>query len=199
MSDVLTTAATTLALTLNEAKAQLNVTSTADDTLITNHIKAATKMLEDRCGRCFVTQTRTLKLHSFEDTRYACDGYIRPPRSPLKSVSSISYVAYDGTTTTMPSSDYSVSTGDQPGVVTPAYGAVFPSVRPQLNPVTITYVAGHSTVSSGVPFNVKQAVGMVVAHFYRNREAVLTGTISKDIEYGVDALLYSEDMAGGYA
>jgi len=199
MADYLTTAPTTLALTLADAKLHLNVSSTADDALITSHIKAATRMLEDKTQRCFVTQTRTMKMIGFDDRRYVSGRLIRPVRSPLKSVSSISYVATDGTTTTLPSTDYVASTGDQPGAIGEAYNATWPATRSQLNSATITYVAGHSTVSSGVPEHIKQAVRMVVAHWYRNREAVLQGTISKEIEFGIDALLYSEDMGGGYA
>lgn len=192
MSDYLSTAPTTTAITLQDAKSHLNVSSTADDALITSQIKAATLLLENKCSRCFVTQTRVLKADTFFDRRYAQNNRLYPVRSPLKSVTSIAYLDENGVSTTLPSSDYVVSTGDQPGFVAPSYNATWPDVYAQPNSVTITYVAGHSTVSSGVPENVKQAVRMVVGHWYRYREAVLTGTISKEIEMGVDALLESE-------
>lgn len=192
MSDTQITAPTTLALTLEDAKAQLNLSSTADDALITNHIRAATEMLETRCGRAFVTQTRALRMRTFHDPRYASGRSIVLPRSPLKSISSISYVATDGTTTTLPSSDYRVSAGDQPGHVGEEHGASWPATRNVAGDVVVTYVAGHSTVSSGVPHAVKQAIRMVVGHWYRNREAVLVGTISKEMELGIDALLEGE-------
>jgi hypothetical protein len=35
----------------------------------------------------------------------------------------------------------------------------------------------------------KHAIKLLVAHWFRNREAVLVGTISKDMEKAVDALL----------
>lgn len=195
MSDIQSTAPTTLALTLAEAKLQCNVTTTDKDSLITQHIKAATLMLENKTNRAFVTQVRTLKMDSFQDCRYVRGRRIYPPRSPLRSTSMvIVYLDSNGTSTTLPSSDYVVSTGDQPGFIAEAYNATWPSVYPQPNAVTITHIVGHSTVSSNVPGNIKQAVGMVVAHWYRNREAVLTGTISKQIEYGVDALLEAEQM-----
>lgn len=193
MSDIQSTAPTTLALTLAEAKQQLNVSSTADDALITRKIKAATTMLEDKTQRAFVTQTRTLKMDSFYDCRFVRGRRIYPPRSPIRSTGmSIVYLDSNGTSTTMPSSDYVVSTGDQPGHISEAYGATWPSVYPQANAVTVTYPVGHSTVSSGVPDKIKEAIGMVVGHLYRNREGVLTGTISKEIELGVDALLMDE-------
>lgn len=194
MPDYQTTAPTTLALTLADAKLQLNVSSTIDDAIITSHIKAATLMLENRTNRCFVTQTRKLLLQNFGDPQHVRDRYVVIPRSPVKSISSITYVASEGTTTTLPSTDYTASIYDQPSRIGEAYNATWPSVRYQPNAVAVTYVAGHSTVSSGVPENIKQAVRMVVSHWYRNREAVVTGTISKEVEYGVDALLESEHV-----
>lgn len=192
MSDVQSTAPTTIPLTVAEAKLQLNVTSTADDALIESLIRSATLLLENRTNRCFITQTRQLKMRTFLDQRYVRDREIIPPRSPLKSVSTVSFLDSDGTTTTLPSSDYRVSTGDMPGRISEEYSATWPPTRNVANDVTVTYVAGHSTVTTGVPQHVKHALRMVVGHWYRNREAVVTGTISKEVEFGVDALLEGE-------
>lgn len=194
MADYQSVAPTTLALTLTEAKAHLNVSTDLDDDLITGYIKAATEALESRCSRAFVTQTRVLKMQTFEDKRYVSGRVLRPPFSPLKSVSSISYVASNGTTTTLPSSDYIVSTGDKPGMITESHGATWPATRNHTNDVTVTYVAGHSTVSTGVPERVKQAVRFMVGHLYRNREAVAIepGVISIVVQEGLDAMLQAE-------
>ncbi len=48
MSDYQTTAPTTTAITLADAKAHLNVSTTYDDALIVSQIKAATQLLEDK-------------------------------------------------------------------------------------------------------------------------------------------------------
>lgn len=201
MADYQTTAPTTIPLTLAEAKLHLNVSSTADDAIITSHIKAATLLLENRTHRCFIKQTRTLKADSFDDRRYVHGRRMYLPRSPISSTGSVAvtYVDTNGTTTTLATSDYVVSTYDQPGYIAEAYNATWPATLAQPNAVTVTYPVGGSTAATAVPENIKQAIRMVVAHWYRNREAILQGTISKEIEIGVDALLYSEDMGGGYA
>lgn len=192
MANYQTVAPTTLALTLAEAKRHLNVSSTADDALITDHIKAATKMLENRTQRAFVNQTWVCKADSFNDCRYIHKRRFYPPRSPLNSSGmSLTYVDTQGTTTTLPSSDYVVSTGDQPGYVAEAYNATWPSVYAQPNSVTLTYIAGHSTSAANVPQHIKQAIRMVVGHWYRNREAA-SGELSREVALGVDALLSSE-------
>lgn len=195
MADYQSTAPTTTAVTLQEAKAHLNVSTTHDDALIISQIKAATDTLEARSRRCFVTQTRITKADDFSDKRYVRNGRLYPERSPLKSVTSLKYVATNGTTTTIASTDYIVSTGDNPGYVACAYEASWPSVLPQPNSVILTYVAGHSTVSGGVPERCKQAVKFLVGHWYRNREAVITsGAISKEIEWTLDAIMESEQQ-----
>lgn len=191
MADYQSVAPTTLALTLAEAKAHLRVTTDSDDDLITGHIKAATRFLEMRFNNAFVSQTRVLKADDFDDRRYVRGRRIYPPIYPLRSVSSIAYLTSTGGSTTLPTSDYVVSTGDQPGYIAEAYNATWPSVYPQPNSVTVTYVCGHSTSAANVPEEIKQALRMLVAHYYRNAEAAMEGPVSKEIAYGVDALLES--------
>lgn len=192
MSDYTSTAATVAPVSVSDVKSHLNINIADDDSLLSGYILAATAMLEARANRCFVTQSRTLKMNGFGDNRYVHGRTIMPPRSPLKSVTSISYINSVGTSTTVASSDYVVSTGEKPGRISEAYSATWPATYGQADDVTIVYVAGHSTVASGVPANVQHAIKMVVGHWYRNREAVLVGTVSTEVQMGVDALLESE-------
>jgi uncharacterized phiE125 gp8 family phage protein len=194
MSDYTSTAAAFLPVSLEDVKAHLNVSHATDDALLDGYIRAATTLLEARTNRCFVAQTRKCVMNEFADKRYVHGGMIYPPRSPLKSVSSITYVnSSAGTTSTMPSSDYVVSAYDRPGRIGLAYDASWPSVRSQPNNVTVTYVAGHSTVASGVPYNVKLALQMIVAHWYRNRESH-TELALTELPMGVQALLEGEHL-----
>ena len=193
MSDVLTTANSTYGLTLTDVKAHLNVSSTQDDALLTTYIKAAVLGIENRTNRALMWQTRTLKMDGFTDSRYVHSRRIYPQRSPLKSVTSIGYYNTLGTTATLASSDYIVSTGDQPGFIGEAYDATWPDTQARPNSVVVTYVCGHSSVSSAtVPENIKLAAKQLIGHWYRNREAVLVGSISKEMEWMVDSLLESE-------
>lgn len=193
MSDYTSTAATALPVSLEEAKAHMNVSHASDDGLIDSYIRAATNLLEGRTNRCFVTQTRKCVLNDLTDKRYVHNNHIYPARSPLKSVTSITYVDTNGTTSTMPSTEYIVSTGDKPGYISLAYNQTWPPIRSQPNNVTVTYVAGHSTVASGVPCNVKLAVQQLVAHWYRNRESHVDMAMS-ELPFGIAALLETEHV-----
>jgi uncharacterized phiE125 gp8 family phage protein len=55
----------------------------------------------------------------------------------------------------------------------------------QVDAVEVAFTAGYQAI----PEMVKHAVKLLVAHWFRNRETVVVGTISKDLEKTVDALL----------
>jgi hypothetical protein len=55
------------------------------------------------------------------------------------------------------------------------------------HPVTIAALVG-----DGASSRVKHAVKMLVAHWYENRRAVVTGTITAEVPIAVEALLSSE-------
>ena len=191
MSDTVSTTATGDPVSLADVKEHLNVTSNDDDNLLAGYIKAATNMLEARARRCFMHQTRQLKMRTFADSRYVQGRRIYPPRSPLSSVSSITYVDTAGTTQTLSSTRYISSTGDKPGFISESYNNTWPDTRVHDNDVTVTYVTGHSSAVSSVPQHVKLALKQVVAHWYRNREAATDGTM-KELPIGIDALLEQE-------
>ena len=112
------------------------------------------------------------------------------PCPPLRSVDSITYVASsDGSTVTLGSSAYKVSTNGVKGRLTPAYNEVWPIPRAEMDAVTITYTAG-ATASSAVPREAHEAIKLLVGHYYTNRTAVVaTGAVPQINKLGVDALL----------
>lgn len=199
MSDTLTTASTVTPnpIPLADAKRHLNVSTTYDDTLIGDLISAAGSYTEARCGRAWLRQLRSMKMDGFDDKRYVYSREIRPPVSPLTCVESITYVDSNGTTQTLSTTAYRVDTGTRPGRITEEYDNTWPDTYGVANDVTISYYAGFGTSSNStythVPANVRHAVRMLVGHWYRNREAILQGTISKEIELGLGALLESEE------
>ena len=73
-----------------------------------------------------------------------------------------------------------------------AYGESWPSFTPYpTGAVRIQFTAGYNDIAN-VPQMVKQAILLLVGHWYENREATLAGTISREIEFAVHALLWPE-------
>jgi uncharacterized phiE125 gp8 family phage protein len=194
------------------AHLRLNLTGSpaapADATAVAAITTAAVNYLDARdgiLGRCLVTQTWILTLDRFPTSRTRQTGYegitagndaIIVPLPPLQSVSSISYIDTDGATQTLSSSLYTVDTTQQPGRIVPAYGEAWPATRDQINSVTITFVAGYSPTSdspadyrANVPRAIKQAIMLLIGHWYEHREDVAVGVSVQPMVAAADALL----------
>lgn len=181
-----TTDATVEPLTATEARAHIRASDPSEDaTVIEPLIKAARMYVENTINRALISQTWKLYLTQFPQV-------IELRRCPVISVTGITYVDSAGATQTLATSVYEVHTADEPGIVCLKYNQSWPDIRGDKNGIVVTFTAGYGTAASSVPETIKHAMKLLVGHWYSNREAVITGTITKDIEFAVDALLWSE-------
>lgn len=150
--------------TLNEVKNYLKVDTSADDTLITTLLQSAREIAERYLNQALITQTITEKLDRLSSP------VIYLSVSPVIAVSSFQYANSQNTTQTYDAANYVVDTFDKPARLSVAYGKTWPTLYGNINDVTITYTAGYSTEPSGVPMQIRQAVLMMVADGYDNRE-----------------------------
>lgn len=172
-------------VTLDEAKVHLRVDDDTEDAYIESLIAAAREWCENYQRRAYITQVRELQLDGFPRRPW-----IRLPRPPLQQVTAIKYVRADGTEAIFDPSLYVVDTASQPGRVLLAPEASWPSV--DLQPggaVRITYTCGYGDTPDTVPAGVRAAILLLVGHWYAHREAVITATVSKELEFAVTALL----------
>lgn len=207
-------------LSVAEAKAHLRVEVSDDDAYIGNLITAARRYVEKASGRQLVTATWQATYDRFPRSQnsYAGDSgcvtdrpipqpelqvrrwldhiSIRLPRSPLQSVSSITYIDATGATQTLSPSLYNVDSISDPGRVAPVWGSYWPITRRQLNAITITFVAGYGAASA-VPETYRLAIRQLVAHWYTNREAVATGNPTT-LPVGILDLIGVEDTGEYY-
>lgn len=181
----LLTAPTVEPVTTAEAKTNMRVTSSDDDTFIGTLITAARRYAEQHCRRAFVNQTWDLYLDDWPG-----DDYIVIPRPPLVSVTHVKYTDSGNTVNTWAAANYIVDSYREPGRVVLGYGISWPTatLRPT-SAINVQYVAGYGAAAANVPQEIKQAILLLVAHWYENREAVLVGSISKATEFAVNALL----------
>lgn len=178
------------AVNLGEVKAhlRLELDDTDEDAYLKMLIATAREWCQNYQGRTHPTTTWTLTLDEFP----ANDEPIILPMPPLASVSSITYYDSSNVLQTLSSSLYIVDTKREPGRVAVAWEQSWPDTADRVAAVTVTYVAGTTAVL--VSPSVKHAMLLLIAHWHENREAVLTGTISKEMEFTVSALLEPERM-----
>lgn len=155
-------------------------------------LRAATTWCENLVQRQFVTATWRLSLEAFP-RKGVCvsysnidDGLIYVPRPPLREVTSLEYIAAaTGTLTTLAADLYDVDPDSDPGRIAPAYGTSWPAERSQMRAVRVTYQAGYGTTCDDIPADIQQAILMVAAHWWNNREAVALGVVSEEIALSV--------------
>jgi uncharacterized phiE125 gp8 family phage protein len=172
---------------LAEAKSHLRIDISEDDTLIETLLQAAREYVEETTHRALVTQTWTLGLENWPR-----GDRIALPRPPLISVTSVVYVDSDGDSNVFAAANYNVDTVCEPGELVLAYGCSWPSatLRP-MAPITVTYQAGYGGAAS-VPQHLKQAILLLTAHWYENRESTVTGAgvLSSEIPFTVESLIW---------
>lgn len=154
-----------LATTVESVKQHLRVTHNDDDAYINLLIMAATAQVEVATNRQLINATYAYKIDDFPRE-------IELPKPPLSSVTSIAYIDTDGVSQTVSSSDYVVYTTGVVGRIGLAYGSIWPIARNIPEAVTVTYVAGYGATPASVPASIKQAINLLVGHWYTNREAI---------------------------
>lgn len=174
-------------LTIQEARKQVELSDdyTRHDDDLFKFIRSARERAEAITGRQICTATWDLYLDRFPQHT---DSLIYLPKPPLQSVSSITYVDSAGDTQTWSSASYDVSTHREPGCIRLGYGKSFPTARDQLEAIRVRYVAGYGSASA-VPFSLKAAMLLMVAHWFAHREAVNIGNIVNEIPMSASDLL----------
>ncbi len=194
MDYILKTAPATEPITLNEVKANLHIDSSDDDSDLTRLIVAAREHAETVTRRALMPQTWIARSCGFPGYY----GSIRLPYPPIQSVSSVKYYDRDGVLITLDAlTNYQVSglpisgaASDSPAVISLRYGETWPDVQLQ-NPeaVLIEFVCGYADATK-IPADIKEAMHLMVGHWYANKEDSLVGTIIVKIPNGAETLLF---------
>ena len=214
--------ATDLVVTLDEIKSHLIVEHDEDDLIITRYVVAAIAFAETRLertlrlrrykamGTCWPVQSGR---HMFDLSH-----------GPVRRIEAVEYFDSNRETQSIPAEQWQVvahNGGHRFNFIdTPPAGN-----QTQLDAVSVTYLSGYgkqpedepnsigfpytlpivlgglsgsaqSDVNDRMPDNIRQAIYMLVAHWYENREAVAVGTINSKIALAAEDLLHQERVLG---
>lgn len=205
----LITAPTDEPVTIEEAKLHLHETGTDQDDLIGALIESARARVEEDIQRALIMQTWELTRDAFDAPSLVATASTSPtsmqptptvitlPYSPVSALKRISYVDAAGVTQLLHDEIGSPTlTGNVlldshsiPARIAPAAGGSWPATASQINAVTIRYTAGYGANGDAVPAPIRQAILMLLAHWYENREAINIGNISTELPLAAQWLL----------
>lgn len=166
-------------VSLADMKEFLRVDHSDEDTTITALLDTAAAWIEDYTNRLLHPNgTATFYLSRWRPASLAF--------GPVTRVNSVKYDDTSGTEQTLDTSKY-YSEQKHDGSCMIYFHDV-----PDLETYNAHPVKIECTVGAAPKENLKHAVRMLVAHWYENRRAVVTGTITATMPVAVEALLNSE-------
>lgn len=181
-----------LPVTVAQAKNEIRVDISDDDDLIERKIRAAMALIEGPNGAGLALAEHEYKLY-FD----WFPAWIVIPITPVLSVDSIEYVDADGVTQTLAAAEYEVDVKSEPARIRPASGKSWPSTDDVWNAVTVTFTAGYAKDDSqsppdytaNVPVDLKQALFLILGHWYENREESVIGTTTAKLPLGAKSII----------
>jgi uncharacterized phiE125 gp8 family phage protein len=178
-------------VTLEDARRHLAELPEEDEAYVAGLILAATTWIDGPTGwlgRALGIQTLE---YAMEDFYADADGYIHLPFSPVLELVSIRVRVGAESFEAIPPAEYEIDAGG----VYPLAGT-WPFVSGRNQRVIIRYRVGCAKTEgmpavwvANVPEPIRFAILLLVAHWYRNREAVVIGQSAVNLPFAVDALL----------
>lgn len=138
-------------------------------------ITAAREYCESRAGYAFVRQ----RITAWPDLSEISAGEFTLPRPPIVEVESVTAYRHDGTSFEL--TDYQIA---EDGRMT--LNAQDVAALRRMDPVAVTYIAGAEVC----PEMARQAMLLLIGHWYQNRESVQTGAVTAvEIAQTTEAIL----------
>lgn len=164
MSLILTSPPATEPVSLAEAKTHLRVPHADDDAYISTLIIAARRAVESRTGLALITQGWSLWLDRWPDAPVASLGL-----APVSAISDIVAFGEDGTPATYDPSHYYLDGVSKPGRAVIRPDRLPPLPGRKVNGIEVRFTAGFGVAASAVPQELKQALLLIIAHWFDRR------------------------------
>ena len=150
------------------SKAHLRVDTNADDTFITSLITTSRLQVEAILGLALIQQSWTWRFDAWPA------GAAAIPLRPVMSVAAVRVQGSDLAWTTLPAAAYLLDGNGVPARLVPN-GIVLQQPGAPANGIEIQFTAGFGAAANDVPAPLRQAILLLVAHWYENREPLISG------------------------
>lgn len=180
---VLVTPPSSMPISRALAKLHCRIDGDDEDDLLDGLIAAAVSHLDGYAGilgRCLMAQS----------WRQEFDAFAQKMRLPLPAtaIASITYTNTSGHISTLPGTGYALQHDAQGSFIRIKDQCALPGGLYQTKAIAITFSSG-AALADDVPAAIRQAILLMVGHWYAHRETVVTGTIATNLPMAVDALL----------
>lgn len=184
MSLVITSPPSVEPLSLSDVKAHLRIDGTADDILLGSLILTSRLHIEAALGLALITQGQKWTIDRWPEEGRV----VALPVRPVQSISSISIIDAMGAPLVVVPETYELD-----GAAIPARiirkGAVWPGAGQDFLGIEVDLVAGFGNAASDVPEPIRQALLLLVAHWFENRDPVEIGSTRASVPDAVSDLL----------
>lgn len=177
---------------LAEVKAQLRVTHTAEDGLISNAIEAAYDHLAGENGWlgrcCLLNETFTAYMPAAGRLLGGNRDYgVEIPMRPFVSVTDFDWLQADASYLAVETDLYVTRAAAGDFACISRLGSGWPYAGTSPRGYRVTFVAGYGTTKESIPSPIRQAIKMLAAHLYAQRETVAE-KVGGEVLYGLRAL-----------
>ena len=178
-----------LPLTTDEVKAHLRVDFDDEDTLIGGLIAAAVAYVDGTgvLGRAMITQ-------DWAQWVSQSPGWVRLQMGPFQSLVSVQYYDADSVLQTATLTDFETRLDGDYVICKPKDDFAWPGAETRQDAIKITYRAGFGDAASDVPHTLKQAMLMLIAHWYERRESTTEARLTT-LPFGFESLLSVERVS----
>jgi uncharacterized phiE125 gp8 family phage protein len=183
MSAILLTGPAIEPVTLADAKSYLRIEHAADDDALLALIAGARIHVEAQTRRALITQTWRLSRDAWPD-----DGRIAVLPVPLRALAAARIHKADGTTLALPAAAFAADTAAAPAVLAFAPATLAGPGRAVAG-IELDVEVGYGPAATDVPQPLRQAIRMLVAHWYENRGVTASGSAAAALPESVAALL----------
>jgi Phage gp6-like head-tail connector protein len=212
MATVITSAPAVEPVSLAEVKTHLRIDTADEDGLLQALILTSRLHVEVALGLALITQTWSCFFDHWPQGLIGRGVPLSPPGAafasldphtalasganalafplgPVKSVDAIRVYADDGTFVSVPVAGFAIDLISRPARIARRSGTSLPAAGRALNGIEFAITAGFGAAAADVPAPIRQALLLLVAHWYEHRDPGEIGSNATHVPAAVSALL----------
>lgn len=196
MATVLTAAPAVEPVSLADVKAHLRIDTADEDGLLQSLILTSRLHIEVALGLALITQGWSCYFDRWPLALSGRGGPVSPtvaalalPIGPIRTIDSLKVYADDGTFVALALTGFAIDLASRPARMARRIGTQIPEPGRGVNGIEIALTAGFGATPADVPPAIRQAMLLLIAHWYEHRDPIEIGTDATRVPAAVSALL----------